>query len=91
MYEGERMTWEIKNGTKKRSLTTRRATKKGAKKLYKTNAVLTAYLNNTQNDNNRFKKRPHSCARQRGEQREMKRNTEKRKQWTVEVETVCQS
>jgi hypothetical protein len=54
MYEGERVTWEIKNGTKKRSLTTRRATKKEAKKSYKTNAVLTAYLNNTQNDNNRF-------------------------------------
>ena len=32
--------------------------------------MLTAYLNNTQNDNNRLKKRPHSCARQRGEQRE---------------------
>ena len=45
--------------------TARMPQKKGRIKSYKTDAVLTAYSNNTRNDNNKLM--PHSCARQKGE------------------------
>ena len=65
----------------KRRFTTRRATIEKGKNSNKTYAVLTAYSNNTQDDNTRSLML-HSCARQRGsgKKREKKARREKENQ-----------